>query len=119
MSGESPMSDTDASWCAPMTNEEETEFLYFLDKVPPEDCAALLKKLASAMKDSLGDDDTNGVKSCLTTKMKSAENEDTTALDKPAQTPARKLPDPQLHMGLLISLVPHTDNDLSSLDVIL
>ena len=51
--------------------------MYFLDKVPPEDRAALLKKLASAMKDSPVDDDTNGMKSRLATKMKSAENEDT------------------------------------------
>ena len=74
----------DASWRAPMTNEEEMEFLYFLDKVPPEDRAALFKKLASAMKDNPGDDDTDGMKSRLATKMKSAENEDTKELDKPA-----------------------------------
>jgi hypothetical protein len=119
MSGDSPMSDTDASWRAPMTNEEETEFLYFLDKVPPEDRAALLKKLASTMKDSPADDDTDGVKSRLATKMNSAENKDTKELEEPARNPARKLPDCQLRMGLLISLVPRTDNNLSSIDVIL
>jgi hypothetical protein len=113
------MSDTDASWRAPMTNEEETEFLYFLDKAPPEDRAALLKKLASTMKNSPADDDTDGMKSCLATKMKSAENEDTEELEEPARNPARKLPDHQLHTGLLISLVPQTDDDLSSIDVIL
>ena len=112
------MSDTtDASWRAPMTIEEETEFLYFLNKVPPEDHAALLTKLASAMKDSPGDDDTDGVESRLATKMTSAETEDTKELNDPARTPARKLPDCQLRTGLLISLVPRTDDDLSSLNV--
>ena len=65
------------------------------------------------------DDDTDGVKSHLATKMKSAENEDTKELEEPARYPARKLPDCQLHTDLLISLVPCTDNNLSSIDVIL
>ena len=82
------MSDTDASWPAPMTVEEEMEFLYFLDKVPPEDRAALLKKLTSAMKDSPGDDDTDGVKSRLATKMTSAETEDAKELDCHRRGPA-------------------------------
>jgi hypothetical protein len=97
-------------------------FLYFLDKVPPEDCAALLKKLAFTMKYSPADDDTNGVKSRLATKMKSAEtkeNEDTEEQEQTARTPARKIPDRWLLTGFLISLVPCNDNNLSSINVIL
>jgi hypothetical protein len=128
----SPKSASDDSWrdTFMMTNDKETNFMYYLDKIPPKERAVLLKKLATAM----GNEDTSAVKSRLATTFASAASEKTKDGDEteeqddakpPAMVsssglaPVTKIPARQLRTGLLISLVPRNDDDLSSLDVVL
>jgi hypothetical protein len=128
----SPKSASDDSWrdsFLPMTNDEEENFMYYLDKIPPKERAVLLKKLAATM----GNEDASAVKSRLATEFASAASENKDG-DEPEEqddakppamvpnsglAPAKQNPARQLRTGLQISLVPRNDNDLSSIDVVL
>ena len=123
----SPASASDDSWreIPPMSNDEEENFMYFLDKIPPAERAILLKKLAATM----GNDDASAVKTRLAKEFTSVTSDNTnddpdvdTKLPPtmvPNSSITQRNPDRQLRTGLLISLVPRTDDDLPSTDIVL
>ena len=125
MTDDSPKSKTDDSWgdTYMLSTNEEAEFMSYLDKIPPEERAVLLKKLKTQ-----GSEDTAKTRlapefaSAVSEEHKDGDEEDVkppAMVSASALAAAKKVPARQLRTGLLISLVPRNDDDLSSVDVIL
>jgi len=126
MTDDSPKSKTDDSWgdTYMLSTSEETEFMSYLDKIPPEERAVLLRTLRTTQ----GSEDTS--KTRLASEFASAVSEEHKDGDENDVKPpavvsastlaaAKAVPARQLHTGLLFSLVPRNDDDLNSVDVIL
>jgi hypothetical protein len=107
---------SDGSWeKEPLTTDEMDSFMGFLGQVPAKQRAALLDKLASTVKgagDTPSDDQTHEVKSVLFKTEAGQENN--VRNTNVGASPAR-----QLQTGLQISLVPRSERDFDTINVIL
>jgi hypothetical protein len=112
----SPADSSDGSWeKEPLTTYEMDSFMGFLGQVPAKQRAALLDKLASTVKgagDTPSDDQTHEVKSVLFKTEAGQENNFRNT--NVGASPAR-----QLQTGLQISLVPRSERDFDTINVIL
>ena len=112
----SPADSSNGSWeKEPLTNEERESFMGFLGQVPAKQRAALLDELASTIHGA-GNTPSNGdheVKSVLF-KTDAASQENTVRNTNVGTNPAR-----QLQTGLQISLVPRSERDFETINVIL
>ena len=125
MTDDSPKSKTDDSWgdTYMLSTNEEAEFMSYLDKIPPEERAILLKNLRS-----------QGVRTRFAPTAVSKEDKDGDEDDEdgdeddvkppamvsaPALAAAKKVPARQLSTGLQISLVPRSERDFDTINVIL
>jgi hypothetical protein len=135
MTDDSPKSKTDDSWgdTYMLSTNEEAEFMSYLDKIPPEERAVLLKNLrsqgvrtrfapefAAAVSKEDEDGDEDDVKPPAMVSAPAL-----TAVKPPAMVSApvlaatKKVPARQLSTGLQISLVPRSDRDFDTINVIL
>jgi len=126
MTDDSPKSKSDDSWrdTYMLSTSEETEFMSYLDKIPPEERAVLLRTLRTTQ----GSEDTS--KTRLASEFASAVSEEHKDGDENDVKPpavvsastlaaAKKVPARQLQTGLLISLVPRSERDFDTINVIL
>ena len=127
MTDESPPPKSDDSWrdTYMLSNSEELEFMSYIDKIPPDERAVLLKKLRTQ-----GSDNTTKTRlasdfaaaAAASEEHKDGEDDDVkppAVVSASTLAAAKAVPARQLRTGLLFSLVPRNDDDLNSVDVIL